>query len=446
MGGPADARDRQAVAIHRVTVPFAPRPWQIPLINDPSPRIVAVVHRRAGKSTGLMWRGIKRALSIQRAGDPPRIIHTLPWQVQWSRTGLWDRLAAAGRAIPGADVMKSEMRIVLPNGAIYQAGGLDKPDSWRGGYADEVIVDEYDDTQADGQTTAILPMLADYHGTLVMSGTPKGYGRLKGAFERAAGQPEWSRYLLRWQDTQVLSDQAIADLRAEMTPEEFAQEMECSFETPNSGAYFAPALQEAEIAGRIGSVPYDPALPVWTSWDLGMDDSTAIWFIQISPGGEIRWIDYHEDGGIGLEAYAATLASKGYVYVKHILPHDVDVRELGTGRSRLDVLTKLGVRPVKVVPAMNPIERINALRMLLPRSRFDAVKCARGLKALWHYRREWNEKAEVFRPNPVHDWSSHAADAGGHFAIGMEERMKPTALAPLRPAPRPQGRGAWMGH
>ena len=446
MGGPADARDRQAVAIHRVTVPFAPRPWQIPLINDPSPRIVAVVHRRAGKSTGLMWRGIKRALSIQRAGDPPRIIHTLPWQVQWSRTGLWDRLAAAGRAIPGADVMKSEMRIVLPNGAIYQAGGLDKPDSWRGGYADEVIVDEYDDTQADGQTTAILPMLADYHGTLVMSGTPTGYGRLKGAFERAAGQPEWSRYLLRWQDTQALSDQAIADLRAEMTPEEFAQEMECSFETPNSGAYFAPALQEAEIAGRIGSVPYDPALPVWTSWDLGMDDSTAIWFIQISPGGEIRWIDYHEDGGIGLEAYAGTLASKGYVYVKHILPHDVDVRELGTGRSRLDVLTKLGVRPVKVVPAMNPIERINALRMLLPRSRFDAVKCARGLKALWHYRREWNEKAEVFRPNPVHDWSSHAADAGGHFAIGMEERMKPTALAPLRPAPRPQGRGAWMGH
>lgn len=444
MGGHAIAGPaRPGVVIRRVTLPFAPRPWQVPLLNDPAKRIVAVVHRRAGKSTGLMWRGIKRALSIPRTEPPARVIHTLPYQVQWSRTGLWDRLAAAGRAIPGADVMKSEMRLVLPNGAIYQAGGLDKPDSWRGGYADEVIVDEYDDTQAEGQTTAILPMLADYHGTMVMSGTPKGYGRLKGAYERAAAQPGWSRYLLRWQDTGALSDEAIADLRAEMTPEEFAQEMECSFETPNSGAYYASALQEAERDGRIGAVPYDPRLPVWTAWDLGMDDSTAIWFVQVSPGGEIRWIDYHEAGGVGLDAYAAVLAGKGYVYAKHLLPHDVDVRELGTGRSRLDVLGTLGVRPIKIVPAMNPIERINALRMLLPRCRFDAVKCAVGLKALWHYRREWNEKAEVFRPNPVHDKFSHAADAAGHFAVGVEEKGKAPTMTKLPPR-LPTKPGAWM--
>lgn len=426
-------------------LPFTPRSWQIPLINDPGRRIVAVVHRRAGKSTGLMWRGIKRALSIPRTSPPPRVIHTLPYQVQWDRTGLWDRLASAGRDIPGAKVMKSEMRIILPNGATYQAGGMDKPDSWRGGYADEVILDEYDDTQAEGQATAIEPMLADFDGVLVRSGTPKGYGRLKSAYERAGAVNGWSRYLLRWQDTHALTDDAILSLRSEMTAEEFAQEMECSFETPNSGAYFARELQIAEAEGRIGAVPYDPRLPVWTSWDLGMDDSTAIWFVQMSPGGEIRWIDYHEAGGVGLETYAAECSRRGYTYAKHILPHDVDVRELGTGVSRLEVLTKLGVRPIKIVPAMKPIERINALRMMLSRSRFDAVKCRDGLKALWHYRREWNPGAEMFRPNPVHDWSSHSADSAGHFAIGVDERPQRT-LAPKPIVRHARGGGnSWMG-
>jgi hypothetical protein len=398
------------MSTRHVVLPFTPREWQKPLIDDPAKRIVAVVHRRAGKSTALMWRGIKRALTIQRTHPPARIIHTLPVQVQWARTGMWDALARAGSLIPGAQVFKSEMRLVLPNGAVYQAGGMDKPDSWRGGSADEVILDEYDDTHAEGQATAIEPMLADFGGVLVRSGTPKGYGRLKAAYERAGDLPGWSRYLLRHQDTGVLSTEAIADLRAEMTAEEFSQEMECSFEAPNSGAYFARELQQAEDEGRISAVPYDPKLPVWTAWDLGMDDATAIFFVQISPGGEIRWIDYHEDSGAGLETYAGELARRGYVYAKHILPHDVDVRELGTGVSRLDVLVRLGVRPVKIVPAMNPIERINALRMMLARSRFDAVKCRGGLEALWHYRRAWNPSAEVFRANPVHDWSSHAGD------------------------------------
>ena len=433
------------MSVCTVTLPFSPRPWQRPLMEDRAKRIVAVVHRRAGKSTCLMWRGIKRGLTIARKDPPARIIHTLPYQVQWDRTGLWDRLERAGNSIPGCRVLKSDMRIILPNSAVYQAGGMDRPDSWRGGYADEIILDEYDDTQAEGQTTAVEPMLADFMGVLVRSGTPKGYGRLKAAYERAGNEPGWSRYLLRYQDTGALSEEAIESNRREMTGEEFSQEFECSFDAPNSGAYFARDLQIAENEGRIGVVPYDPKLQVWTSWDLGMDDSTAIWFVQISPGGELRFIDYHESGGIGLESYAALLASKPYVYARHVLPHDVDVRELGTGVSRLEILGKLGVKPIKIVPAMNPIERINAFRMLLPRARFDAGKCAVGLKSLWHYRREWNAKAEVFRPSPVHDWSSHSADSATHFALGFEEKPK---IALVRPAARFSGQASgnnWMG-
>lgn len=430
-----------------VSLPFRPRPWQTPLIEDQAKRIVAVVHRRAGKSTSLMWRGIKRALTIPRRDPPPRIIHTLPYQVQWDRTGLWDRLDRAGKSIPGARVLKSELRLLLPNGAVYQAGGMDKPDSWRGGYADEVILDEYDDTQAEGQTTAIEPMLADFGGTLVRSGTPKGFGRLKAALERAKIEPAYSWYLLTYRDTNALSAEAIEDLRREMTEEEFAQELECSFDAPNSGAYYAKLLQAAENDGRIGSVPYDPAIPVWTAWDLGMDDSTAIWFAQLAPGGDVRVIDYVESSGAGLEFYAAEVAKRNYVMIEnHILPHDAEVRELTAGgKSRVQFMHGLGLTRTKVLPGGpgTKADGITAAKMLLPRCRFDQTRCAAGLKSLWHYHREWNEDLKVFRADAVHDWSSHAADAFRYLAMGMHEKRVIPKQA-FKPLMNLSGAGAWM--
>ena len=196
-----------------------------------------------------------------RRSAAPRHPHTLPYQVQWARTGLWDRLEQAGNAIEGARVMKSEMRVVLPNGGVIQAGGMYKPASWRGDYADDITLDEADDTQAAGQATAILPMLADFDGVLVRSGTPKGFGQLEKAYDEAEQEAGHSRYLLHWWKTDTLSADTIAGFKSEMTPEEFAQEIECSFEAPNSGAYSAADLQRATNDGRIGVVPYDPGLP-----------------------------------------------------------------------------------------------------------------------------------------------------------------------------------------
>jgi len=115
----------------RLEVPFAPRPWQIPLIDDPAQRIVAVVHRRAGKSTALLWRGLKRAVTTRR--PQPRVVHILPYGVMWTRTGLWDQAVKAAEAIPGSQVRRSEMAIRLPNGGTWQAGGADNPVGWRGG-------------------------------------------------------------------------------------------------------------------------------------------------------------------------------------------------------------------------------------------------------------------------------------------------------------------------
>lgn len=436
-------------------MPFIPREWQYPLLDDNNAQIVAVVHRRAGKSTAVTWRGLRKALTWRRAHigasrrnlltDPPRIVHVLPQQVMWSRTGLWDKLTTAAKFIEGADIRKSEMRIVLPSGGVYQAGGMDNPDAWRGGYADELIEDEADDVTAGGLDMVVEPMLADYNGTRLKVGTPKGNGRLADAYARAGEDPHASRYLLPWQATGVLSVEQVDRLRKELDEEEFAQELECSFTAPNSGAYFSNQIDEAEREGRIGNVPYDNALPLYTSWDLGIDDSTAIWFFQITRSGEWRWLEYFEDSGAGLDHYVRELRTKPYIYTKHFLPHDVEVRELTNGgKSRRQFLDGLGVRPIQVVPAANPADRVAVARSIMARSWFNAAGCARGLKALRSYRREWNEQGQVWRAKPVHDWTSHCADAFGTGVQGAQEPSSKPKLTFDVLRTRPVGGSAWM--
>jgi phage terminase large subunit len=444
------------LSVAEVVLPFTPRPWQLPLLDDNKPKIVAVVHRRAGKSTAIIWRGLRKALTWDRShiakqrrnmkADPPRVVHVLPQGVMWSRTGLWDKLASAARAIPNAKIEKSDRRIVLPNGGIYQAGGMDNPDAWRGGYADEVIEDEADDVTAEGLDMVVEPMLADFSGTRLKVGTPKGNGRLQDAYERAGSDPDASRYLLSWQETGVFTAEQVARLRTELDEDEFAQELEVSFAAPNSGAYFAKSLDEAERAGRICNVPYDPTLPLYTSWDLGIDDSTAIWFFQITRSGEWRWLEYFEESGAGLDFYVKELKARPYIYTKHYLPHDIEVRELTFGgRSRRQFLDGHGLKPIVVVPACNPAERISAARIILPKCWFNAPGCARGLKMLRSYKREWNEQAGIWRSNPVHDFSSHCADAFGTGIQGAQEpgNERKMVKLPTRPSLVGQGVG-WM--
>lgn len=420
-----------SAGVQTITLPFAPRPWQVPLINDRNRNIVAVVHRRAGKSSAFIWRGLRKALTEKRLhipeyqrnlkADPPRVIHVLPSNVMWQRTGLWDRIARAAETIPGAIAWKSIFRVDLPNGGVYQCGGMDNPDSWRGGYADEVIEDEADDVLATGINMVVSPMLMDYTGARVKIGTPKGNGKLQAAYEGAADDPNTSRYLLTWRDTNALSADQIQRERDDLDEDEFAQEYECSFNAPNSGSYYAKWLDEALRDDRICKVTYDPRLPVYTCWDLGMDDSTAIWWFQRSPGGEWRWLEYYEDNRSSLADYAKIIHSKPYVYGRHYLPHDVEVQEMGTGKSRRAMLQGLNVRPIKVVAAANPADRVSASRLILPRSFFDAKGCEVGIKKLRAYRRQWNEQMGVWRAEAVHDAASHAADAFGYGVQGSTD-------------------------
>lgn len=414
-----------------VVLPFEPRPWQQRLIHDPASRIVAVVHRRAGKSVGLLWRMAMRLIECGRPN--PRGLFLLPLSNQWDKTGLWDVAKGIARAIPGAVAYEQDRIVRLPGNAVMQCGGASDPDAWRGGYADEAILDEYDDMPPPLLPLVILPMLADRAGTLVLSGTPKGRGLLKDAYDAARkpalpGEPVWSHYRLPWQATKALDDMAISAMRAGMTPEEFAQEFECSFEAPYKGSYYGRLLDDADKDGRVREVRYDPRLPVHTAWDLGIGDSTAIWFCQ-QLGAEVRLIDYMEGSGVGLDWYARELQRKPYVYGEHLLPHDARARELGTGRTREETLAGLGVR-ARIVPMHQVDDGINAVRLLLPRMWFDREKCAKGLKMLALYHRDFDERHGVFRLKPVHDQSSHAADAIRYLAMGIRENA-------IQGAPRP---------
>jgi hypothetical protein len=323
---------------------------------------------------------------------------------------------------------------------------MDNPDSWRGGYADEVIEDEADDVVAYGLDMVVEPMLADYSGSRVKIGTPKGNGRLAKAYHDAADKKDCARFLLPYDVTGVFTAAQIEKLREDLDEEEFEQELRCSFTAPNSGSYYGKWLDAAIKEGRVGRVLYDPLLPVYTCWDLGMDDCTAIWFFQRSPGGEWRFLEYHEDNGVGLDTHAKLVLGKPYVYGKHYLPHDVEVRELtNQGQSRRMYLKGLGVNPIRVVPAANPADRITATRNILPRAWFDAKGCEKGLTLLRAYRRQWNDNMGVWRAEPVHDGASHSADAigtGVQGSISPEIENARPVLSPhiiLKRPPQPHG-------
>jgi hypothetical protein len=205
-----------------------------------------------------------------------------------------------------------------------------------------------------------------------------------------------------------------------MSPDQYAQEFECSFDAAVPGAYYATLIAQAERDGRIKPFPHEPALPVHTGWDLGIGDPTAIWFTQIVLG-EIRLIDYVENAGVGLEHYVAQLRAghrADWVYGLHFFPHDLAVKELGSGMARADVLRNYGLAPT-ILAQSSVDDGIAQVRFALRKCWFNASRCAEGVKALRQYRSDWDEKRQVLKPVPLHDWTSHGADAFRYLCIGL---------------------------
>ena len=218
-------------------------------------------------------------------------------------------------------------------------------------------------------------------------------------------------------DTGILPAKELASARRQQTDEQYRQEYECSFEAAILGAYFGKLLEDAEREGRITSVPYDPVLPVDCAWDLGVDDETVIWFLQGLPGGELHCIDFVHGTGQGVDYYLSELARKKYRYGVDFVPHDMEARSFVAGnRSPADIARRHG-RRLQIIERMNPLERIQATRLLIPRLWFDKKRCDYGIEALKQYRTKYNDKTSTFSEQPLHDWTSHSADAIGHYAV-----------------------------
>ncbi len=183
-----------------------------------------------------------------------------------------------------------------------------------------------------------------------------------------------------------------------------------AFSVSLEGAYYAKEVAAVYSEGRVGFYPIDPRYPVDTFWDLGMNDSTAISFVQ-SIGPEIRFVDHYESSGVGLKHYVDMLREKGYRYGRHILPHDVEVRDLSTGVSRLVTLYELGLMDVAVSPKTFIADGIQHVRSLFPRFRFDKQHAQKVLDSLQTYRKQFDEKKGVWQDTPFHGPESHTADS-----------------------------------
>ncbi len=325
----------------------------------------------------------------------------------------------------------SEMLIEIQNGSIFQIIGTDNVDSIVGTNPIGCVFSEYALQNPDAWRFT-RPILAENGGWAVFNYTPRGKNHGHDIYQLAKRSPNWFCEKLTVDDTNVISKEVLKQEREEIIDDTgddalFQQEYYCSFDAPMQGSYYGRSITKAEENNRIGKVPHESSIPVDTWWDLGVADSTSIWFTQ-TIGNEIRIIDFYENSGEGIAHYINELDSlakkEGYKYRYHNAPHDIEVRELGTGKSRYETAMSLGLQ-FYVVPNIPVEDGINAVRSIFNRCWFDEEKCKRGLNALRCYHKEWDDKRMEFKPKPFHDWSAHAADAFRYFAVGHMDEQKP---------------------
>lgn len=404
----------------RRLVDYRPRRQFLPFHQRRQRFACIVTHRRAGKTVACIHDLQRQALRCPRVR--PRFAYLSPFLRQ-SKAVAWDYLRAAmsSARVAGATAHESELRVDYPGGAQVRLYGADNPDAMRGVYFDGIVLDEYADMDPRVWSEIIRPALADRRGWAVFIGTPRGRNAFFELWRRSQTEEGWFSMMLKASQSGLIPDSELQLARRDLTEEQYAQEFECSFDAAVVGAYYGKLMARAEAERRVAGVPYDPAAPVWTAWDLGIRDATAIWFAQVI-GREIRIIDYYEASGVDLGHYVREINARPYAYAGHIVPHDAQAKELGTGKSRLEVMESLGLRPIALAPLHRVEDGINAVRMFLPKCWFDARKCARGIDALKLYRAEYDDKLQALRPHPVHDWTSHAADSFRYLALTLDRR------------------------
>lgn len=321
---------------------WRPRPYQMPLwsaLEGGCKRAVAVWHRRAGKDDLALHWTCRQAIQT-----PGTYWHLLP-QSNQARKAVWDAVDPhTGRrridwAFPEAlreTTREQDMLIRLKNGSTWQVVGSDNYNALIGSPPIGIVYSEY--MLSDPMAWSLLrPILLENGGWALFNGTPRGRNHLHAIYELSQSEPGWFGQLLTVNDTHLFTSDQMESERRQIAKERGDEEAEnivrqeyyCSWDAAIPGSYYGRLLAALEAEDCIGHVPYDPRYPVMTGWDIGVGDSTAIWFVQRTRT-ELRVLDYYEASGVGADHYARVIREKPYTYDYHILPHDADDREWGT--------------------------------------------------------------------------------------------------------------------
>jgi len=393
-------------------------------------KAILVWHRRAGKDLFCLNYLISRAIM-----DVGNYWFILP-ESQQVRKAIWEGVTKDGvrylEFFPKDMVLKQDdqsMTIYLkhPDGGLDNKGkprvgsiisfvGGDRYDKRVGAGIKGAVVSEWALQKSNLYDLALEPMLRETGGWVIFNTTPRGENHAHDTFEWLNEDPKYYASLLTIEDTgDIVTEEDIAEERRRGKAEELIQqEYYCSFEGAIQGSYYGDILKKNK--DKVMSVPYDTQFPVETLWDLGVSDTTAIWFVQFV-GREVRVIDYYEASGYGLGHYydILTAPERNYRYSKHRLPHDGAQRQMTSTERAISIkqqLINLGLSNVEVNKRTSDVYTdIQAIRGLLPRCVFDKVKTKDGRESLKQYRRKFDEKRNCFLNQPYHDWASNGSDA-----------------------------------
>lgn len=409
---------------------YTPRPYQLEAWNyfmGGGKRAACIWHRRAGKD--LFGVNLAFTMGYMRPG---LYWHVLP-TYQQGRKIVWNGKIGDGRRfldfMPKDLVvgthdqdMRMEFRTAVPGQtSIWQVVGSDEVDRLVGTNPVGLIMSEYS-LQNPEAWNLLRPILAENGGWVLFQYTPRGRNHGYDMMEVAKKTPHWFFSLKTVEDTKAIPLSVIEEERSSGMPEEMVQqEYYCSFEASLVGSYYGQQLKKIKKQGHMmeSGLNWEPRLDVGTAWDLGMDDTNVIIFYQ-EHGQDIRIIHAYANSGEGLSHYARHLREQEYRYSKHYGPHDLKVRELSTGKSRLETARQMGIK-FDVVKKLSVEDGIEAVRNILPRCWFnmrdEGVKTL--VRALEEYTKEWDPEKKVFRERPLHNWCSHWADAFKTLAIGI---------------------------
>lgn len=438
-----------------ITLPangWRPRDYQMSAwaaLESGCKRLAIAWPRRHGKDeVALHWAAVS---AMTRPGS---YWHMLPEAAQ-SRKAIWDAINphTGRRRIDDAfppeireTTREQDMFIRFKNGSTWQVVGSDNYNSLVGSPPVGVVFSEY--AMADPNAWAFLrPILAENGGWAMFISTPRGRNHFARLIEYARKDPAWFGQVLTVEDTKAIPmatiDRERKELRMERGDKEaeaiIRQEYYCDFDADVPGAYYGDAISRAEQEGRVAGFPHIVGQPVGTAWDIGIGDSTVIWFYQFI-GHKIRIINVLEGSGVGLEWYAKKLLAMDYVYGDHIWPHDGAVKEWGSGKSRLETAAGYGLRP-RILEADTVDDGIQAVRQMLPTVEWNyspdpfpgetpeeaRARMVRALDAIRQYRREYDDRLQKFKDRPLHDWTSHYADALRYLAKGRRPFRGTTA-------------------